>query len=204
MSRSIIQLEPLAPIHIAALQPLLEDPAIAATTPFPHPYPPDGAKAYVQESMALREAGTKYVFAICEPHGKPVGMALLKDVDGQKGDAELGYWIGRPYWGRGYATTAAAAILTYGFDTLGLRAILAVTLEANPASLQVLAKLGFIELMRSIWALPKWPEPKPCVTFHLSAETWRNHPFNSKGNAPHASRLRTRRLYPPDRDPPPC
>jgi len=169
----MIRLEPLAPIHAAPLQPLLEDPAIAATTPFPHPYPPDGAEQYVQESIALREAGTKYVFAVCDSEGRPIGMALLKDVDREKGIAELGYWIGRPYWGRGHATAAAAAILTYGFETLGLATIAAVTLEANPASVQVLSKLGFVEVSRSTWSLPKWTEPKPCVTLQISAEAWR-------------------------------
>ena len=169
----MILLEPLAPIHAAALQPLLEDAAIAATTPFPHPYPPDGAKAYVEESVALREAGTKYVFAICGPQEQPIGMALLKDVDRHKGEAELGYWIGRPHWGQGHATKAAAAILTYGFETLGLHTVFAVTLVANPASLQVLRKLGFVEVARSTWSLPKWPEPKPCVTLRLPADIWR-------------------------------
>lgn len=169
----MVFLEPLAPIHAAGLQPLLEDPAIAATTPFVHPYPPDGAKEYVAESMALREAGTKYVFAVCESPGQAIGMALLKDVDRQKGQAELGYWIGRPHWGRGHATAAAAEILSFGFDTLGLQAIAAVTLEANPASIKVLAKLGFIEVTRSTWSLPKWTEPKPCITLQLSAKAWR-------------------------------
>jgi RimJ/RimL family protein N-acetyltransferase len=98
---------------------------------------------------------------------------LLKDVDLHKGEAELGYWIGRPHWGQGHATEAAAAILTYGFETLGLHTIFAVTLVANPASLQVLMKLGFVEVARSTWALPKWPVPKPCVTLRLSADTWR-------------------------------
>jgi ribosomal-protein-alanine N-acetyltransferase len=169
----MIRLTPLAALHAAALQPLLEDPAIAATTPFPHPYPADGALAYVEESIALWEAGTKYVFAICDPEGRPLGMALLKDVDRRTGEAELGYWVGRPYWGQGHATAAAAATLDYAFETLGLHTVLAVTLESNPASLQVLMKLGFTERGRLMWALPKWPEPKPCIALQISAETWR-------------------------------
>jgi RimJ/RimL family protein N-acetyltransferase len=169
----MVRLTPLAPLHAAALQPLLEDPAIAATTPFPHPYPLDGATTYIQESIALREAGTKYVFAICGADSQPIGMVLLKDVDRHKGEAELGYWIGRPYWGHGHATEAAAAALTYAFETLGLHAVFAVTLESNLASLQVLVKLGFVEVARSTWALPKWPEPRPCVTFQLTVDAWR-------------------------------
>lgn len=172
----MVRLTLLAASHAALLQPLLEDPSIAATTPFPHPYPPDGAKHYVEESMALREAGTKYVFAICDAEGQPVGMALLKDVDRLKGEAELGYWIGRPHWGRGYATEAAAAMLDYGFETLGLRTVLAVTLEDNPGSLRVLTKLGFVEVGRTTWALPKWPEPRPCIALQLSSAGRKRRP----------------------------
>ena len=168
----MIRLEPLAPGHAAALQVLLEDPAIAETTPFPHPYPPDGAERYVAESIGLRDAGTKYVFAVCEPDGQPVGMALLKDVDAAKRQGELGYWIGRPYWAAGRAASAA---LAFAFETLDLRTVLAVCLEANTASLRVLRKLGFSESGRLLQYLPKWPEPRPSIEFTLDREAWQLH-----------------------------
>jgi len=175
-------LEPLAPAHAAALQPLLEDAAIAATTPFPHPYPADGARAYVTESMALREAGTKYVFAVLTPSGDPVGMALLKDVDHIRRVGELGYWIGRPWWGRGLATAAARHTLEYGFTILGLELIQAVCLEANPASLRVLAKLGFVEVARFQEQLAKWPEPRTSVRLTLSRQSWQNGRNAARGD----------------------
>jgi RimJ/RimL family protein N-acetyltransferase len=169
----MIILEPIAVAHASALQPLLEDVAIAATTPFPSPFPPDGANAYVAETLALRDAGTKYAFAVCEQGGAPMGMSLLKDVDFAIGEAELGYWIGVPYWGRGVATAAAAATLDFAFDTLALRAVRAVCLEDNPASLRVLAKLGFAVSGRFPQSLPKWSEPRPSVLLRLSSEQWR-------------------------------
>jgi 8-oxo-dGTP diphosphatase len=171
----VIRLEPLAPGHAPALQVLLEDPAIAETTPFPHPYPSDGAERYVGESMALRDAGTKYVFAVCEPDDRAVGMALLKDVDTAKGQGELGYWIGRPYWGAGRATTAAALALAFAFETLDLRTVHAVCLETNPASLRVLWKLGFTESGRMVQYLPKRAEPRPSIEFTLDREAWQAH-----------------------------
>ncbi len=170
--RGMIVLEPIAPRHAAALQPLLEDPAIAATTPFPHPYPPGGALGYIQEALALIEAGVRHVFAVCGPAGEPIGMTLLKDVDLQLGEAELGYWIGRPYWGGGQATAAAQATLAFGFEALGLGAIRAVCLEDNPASLRVLEKLGFIPTGRLLWELPKWPAPRASVVLHLRRDDW--------------------------------
>lgn len=169
----MVRLQPLAPHHAAALQPLLEDPAIAETTPFPHPYPAGGAEAYVKESMALWEAGTKYVFAICDGHDQAIGMSLLKDVDREHRRGELGYWVGKPYWGKGHATQAARDTVTYGFDVLGLDTIQAVTIDSNLASLGVLKRLGFVETGRSTWSLPKWSEPRPTVALMLSASAWR-------------------------------
>lgn len=169
----MILLNPIALTHAAALQPLLEDPAIAETTPFPHPYPPDGAETWIADALALQEAGSRYAFAICEPDGRPVGVSLLKDVDAAIAEAELGYWVGRPYWGDGRATAAAAATLDFAFGTLGLAAVRAVCLEANPASLRVLANLGFVETDRFLDELPKWPQPRPSIRFCLPAEAWR-------------------------------
>jgi len=168
----MIVLEPIALKHAAPLQPLLEDPAIAATTPFPHPYPPGGALAYIHEAIALVEAGARHVFAVCQPDGLPIGVTLLKDLDPAIEEAELGYWIGRPYWGSGRATAAAAATLAFAFGTLRLRALRAVCLEENPASLRVLAKLGFVETGRILWELPKWPEPRISLILRLPRADW--------------------------------
>lgn len=176
----MITLEPIAPAHAAALQPLLEDPAIAATTPFPHPYPVGGALAYINEAVSLVAAGSRHVFAVCDPDGRPIGVTLLKDVDRTTEEAELGYWIGRPYWGGGQATAAAEATLAFGFDT-GLKALNAVCLEDNPASLRVLAKLGFVETGRLLWDLPKWPEPRSCLVLRLSREDWRGTRASASG-----------------------
>lgn len=176
----MITLEPIAPRHAGRLQPLLEDPAIAATTPFPHPYPSGGALEYIHEALALVEAGIRHVFAVCGPAGEPIGVTLLKDVDHQLGEAELGYWIGRPYWGGGRATAAAQATLGFAFENLGLRTIRAVCLEDNPASLRVLEKLGFVPTGRVLWELPKWPAPRTSVVLHLARADWTHPPASEQ------------------------
>ena len=56
---------------------------------------------------------------------------------------ELGFWIGKPYWGRGYATEAARALVGYAFDKLGLTQIVAGAFRENRASRRVLEKVGF-------------------------------------------------------------
>ena len=56
--------------------------------------------------------------------------------------AELGYWIGVPFWNRGYATEAAEAVIKFGFEELGLNRIEAEHFTRNPASWRVMEKLG--------------------------------------------------------------
>ena len=60
----------------------------------------------------------------------------------QDNRAELGYWIGVPFWGRGYATEAATEVVRYGFEELGLNKIYAGYFSRNPASGNVLRKIG--------------------------------------------------------------
>ena len=78
-------------------------------------------------------------------------------LDGTTGDGSdepaLGYWLGQPYWGNGYALEAAAAVIDYGFRTLGLETIRAYTDPGNAASQKVLLRCGFknvgeIELLK--------------------------------------------------------
>ncbi len=56
--------------------------------------------------------------------------------------AELGYWIGRFYWGQGYCTEAARQVLRYGFEDLKLNKICARHMQTNPASGRVMQKIG--------------------------------------------------------------
>lgn len=67
-----------------------------------------------------------------------VGLAL----DPESSAAELSYWIGVPFWGKGYATEAARGVLAYGFDVLELNKVYATTLGTNQGSCRVLEKLG--------------------------------------------------------------
>ena len=74
--------------------------------------------------------------------GSLLGHAGLQMLEATE-DIELGYYFGRPAWGRGIATEAGAACVRYGFETLGLEQILAVVRPENQGSQRVLSKLGF-------------------------------------------------------------
>jgi RimJ/RimL family protein N-acetyltransferase len=139
-AESPVRIEPLAPRHAPAVQRLAADPRVAVTTLMPQPYPEDGAERFVAEAMAARAEGTGYHFAVLAGN-ELVGACGLKEV--HDGQAELGYWVGVPFWGRGYATGAARLVAAFGFEALGLTRLAAHTLARNPASGRVLEKAGF-------------------------------------------------------------
>lgn len=64
-------------------------------------------------------------------------------VGNEDGSAEIGYWIGKPWWGRGFATEAASALVRYCFGTAGFKRLTCCHFEDNPASERVIRKLGF-------------------------------------------------------------
>jgi [ribosomal protein S5]-alanine N-acetyltransferase len=124
---------------IPVLVELLGAKEVAATTlRIPHPYTEQDARNFLaaQESPAAR-------FGMFEIEGGNLvgGLGLAPDEPYDR--AELGYWVGLPYWGRGYATEAAAEMLRHGFEDLKLNRITAAVFEGNPASEKVLLKLGF-------------------------------------------------------------
>ncbi|MEM1042452.1 MAG: GNAT family N-acetyltransferase [Bacteroidota bacterium] len=143
MSEPSVRLEPIGQHHAAAVQRLASDPAIGATSNVPSPYPDGGAEAWIASEVDKRTAGRSYAFAVLDATGEVVGVVTLVGVDLEAGTAGLGYWIGVPYWGRGYATAAARACVRYAREALGLRRIGAACLERNRASRRVLEKAGF-------------------------------------------------------------
>jgi RimJ/RimL family protein N-acetyltransferase len=82
------------------------------------------------------------------------------------GDAELGYWIGKPYWGLGYATEAPNAVMDYGFRKAGVRRFICKHLTGNPASARVIQKLGF----KYVGDATGWCEARQCELPALSYE----------------------------------
>ena len=72
------------------------------------------------------------------------GIGLLPGEDIHILTAEIGYWLGEPFWGRGLATAAVSAFTAHAFANLGLRRVFARVLDWNPASARVLEKCGYV------------------------------------------------------------
>jgi RimJ/RimL family protein N-acetyltransferase len=102
------------------------------------------AQAYIQNGPVDSYAKNGFgLFTVeLKEAGIPIGMCGLirRDV---LPDVDLGYALLERYWNKGYAFEAAAAVLDYGYKTVGLKRIIAITAPYNDASAKVLEKIGF-------------------------------------------------------------
>lgn len=132
-----------APADAPRVQELAGDWAIADTTAcIPHPYEDGMAEAWIASHEEELATGTGAPFAIVDKRdGTLIGaISLMRIAAGHQ--AELGYWIGKPYWNRGYCTEACRAVLAYAFRDRGLRRVYAHYMVRNPASGRVMQKVG--------------------------------------------------------------
>lgn len=115
------------------------------TLDIPYPYPDGAAEAWIATHKSEFRKGKSAVYAVTRiREGDLVGAVGLVAIDRRHGRAELGYWVGRPYWDRGYATEAARAVIECGFSALGLHRVYAMHLSRNPASGRVMEKCGMV------------------------------------------------------------
>ena len=117
--------------------------AIADTTlTIPHPYEDGMAEQWIGTHGEAYDKGEGLSFAITVRESGALVGAIGIHLAPTHDRAEMGYWIGKPYWGRGYATEAARAVMAYGFDELDLNRVQACHFPRNPQSGRVMQKLG--------------------------------------------------------------
>lgn len=137
-------LRPLEPADAGTIRALAGEREVASTTlHIPHPYPEGAAEQFILHTREAAEAGLGYTYGLVrKPDGGLIGCMGLAGISSVHRRAELGYWIGRPYWNRGYATEAARRLVQFGFEELGLNRIWACHMTGNPASGRVMQKAG--------------------------------------------------------------
>ncbi len=108
---------------------------------FPYPYKRAHAAAWIQHVKAQKPQTN---FAIASDGELIGGIGLELQGDVHRLSAEIGYWLGEPYWGKGIATRAVRALTEYGFANYPLVRIFAGVFEWNPASARVLEKAGYV------------------------------------------------------------
>ena len=115
--------------------------------------PPAGWPPHTSEEVSLNiirnVLSRPTCFAVClKTDGEAIGAADLRtaehtDMTDREDECELGYWLGRPFWGLGIMPEAAGELLRYGFEDLGMKKIWAGYYDGNERSRRVQQKLGF-------------------------------------------------------------
>jgi RimJ/RimL family protein N-acetyltransferase len=151
---------------VSAIARLADDRRIAENTRLPHPYSQDDAVDFVRR-VASKPRETTFLI---EYNYTPIGMvgADWRDAD----TPELGYWLGVDYWGQGFATEAARAVIDFtfeGFDTAFIRSGARV---ANPASRNILEKCGFQWCGVELHRFEALGSSSPVDCFRLTRGVW--------------------------------
>jgi RimJ/RimL family protein N-acetyltransferase len=150
-----------------AMVALANDRRIAENTArIPHPYKLADAETFI--SRANRGAAGA-VFLITLRGGAVIGACGVTALDDQ---TELGYWLGVPYWGKGYATEALHAVIDYAFTDLGHEALNAGARVTNPASRRVLEKCGFQWTGVGLYRIRAINSSAPIDRFRLERGIW--------------------------------
>jgi RimJ/RimL family protein N-acetyltransferase len=108
---------------------------------FPHPYTRRAGRAFLRRA---RTASPETMLAIAVKGAAVGGIGFKLHADVERVSAEIGYWIGEAFWGRGIATDALCATTKYAIETHRLTRIYAVPFAWNAASCRVLEKAGYV------------------------------------------------------------
>ncbi|HUR32735.1 MAG TPA: GNAT family protein [Vicinamibacterales bacterium] len=107
---------------------------------FPHPYTTSDSLSFIRR---VRATHPETNFAI-DVHGEAVGgIGFMLHTDVERVSAEIGYWLGESFWGRGICTAALRAVTRYAIEQHGLTRVYAVPFAHNDASCRVLEKAGY-------------------------------------------------------------
>lgn len=108
---------------------------------FPYPYRPEDAREWVQRAVFASEPLANLAIEHAGEAIGNVGLVAMQDV--ARFTAEVGYWLGEAFWGRGFATEALRRFSQYAFDSFRFERLEAWVFDSNPASGRVLEKAGY-------------------------------------------------------------
>ena len=150
-----------------AVVTLANDRRVAENTArIPHPYRQADADEWI---TGVTAGACKETFLITLG-GAPIGACGLDMRDAPT--PELGYWLGAQYWGHGFATEAARAVIDYAFEHLEHDALQAGARVSNPASRRVLEKCGFQWTGVGLYRIRAMNSSVPCDRFRLDRGIW--------------------------------
>lgn len=135
------------------------------TGTIPYPYSEQQAAEWIASALAGEEG---VVFGITTA-GALIGCTGYRPFGGDH--AELGYWIGKPYWGRGYASEAVRALIIHAFEKDGFDYLTVGHFTDNPASARVIAKFGFVPEGKQVRDCAARGARAYCLTYRLDRAT---------------------------------
>ncbi len=155
------------PEDAAVVQRLAGEREVADTTlTIPHPYLDGMAESWIATHAEAWERQERLTLAMTAAQLGVIG-AISLHLRPVHRRAELGYWVGRPFWNRGFATEAARAVIAFGFEALGLNRIHASHLTRNPASGRVMAKAGMRLEGTFRQHVIKWDRPEDLTQYSI-------------------------------------
>jgi len=149
LSTPRLMLRPFQLSDAAKVQELAGNKAVAEMTAHvPYPYLDGMAEEWILKHKSWFTNQQAVALAIeSMDSGELIGAVSITDIHAATG--ELGYWIGQPYWGKGYCTEAVNTLVNYAFDKFALDIIYARHLISNPASGKVMTNNGFTYINQS-------------------------------------------------------
>ena len=137
---------------------------------FPHPYTIGDARTFIESVVAAHPITT---FAI-DVGGEPVGgIGFSPGTDVERFSAEIGYWIGEAFWGRGITTEALSLVSEYAFRDLGMLRLFALPFADNQQSMRVLEKAGYEKEAILRASSVKFGKPRDQALYALINPNWR-------------------------------
>lgn len=143
-----------------------------STLNIPHPYEPGMAESWISAQDSASDAGQFVTFAIVLAETGKLCGAIGLHLNPRDQNAELGYWLGAEFWGRGLCTEAGRAVLALGFEKLKLHRIHGGHFASNPASGRVMEKLGMKREGCRREHVQKWGRFEDRVDYGILASEW--------------------------------
>jgi RimJ/RimL family protein N-acetyltransferase len=139
----------------------------------PYPYPDGAAEEWIATHEMEWKRGDGITFAIVgRDTGELIG-AIGLTIRAENHRAELGYWLGVPYWNHGYTTEAARAVIRFGFENLRLNRVYASHFARNPASGRVMQKSGMQYEGTLRQHFVRWNNPEDLVYYGILDDEWK-------------------------------
>jgi RimJ/RimL family protein N-acetyltransferase len=140
---SCVLLRPIKPSDAASIYMYAKDPEVLKYTLLPSPYRPSDSKRFVRTAMSKKWRKKCIVKAIVPKPGKTLAGVITLDLNMGNRRCYVGYWLARPYWGRGLAKESLQLMLRLAFETIGLSKVTSSVMHLNVRSYKLLDGAGF-------------------------------------------------------------